>query len=469
MVSSSISNSNALASKRDFTLNFPTKADSKELDFGQFMKKSISTNSSSLSSDINQKVTTIDDSTNTEKYKKASSDVEGTRKDVESYNKDATVSDNIKSNVIDDNKVADVLEQLKYQIKKKFGISDEELVNALANLGITMQDLLQPVNLTNLVTEITGSQSPLALLMNGDLSEQLKTIMEYAANQFETLAKELNVSVDDLKSYFQNVKQTQSNEGMIEQIVEEPQLIDDSKMQVHVTDTPKEVITQKPNYVDSLTQDSVESQDVLEAKNIVSNQNENHGSMAKNNKQSTESKQSLDVVENLTQSIQESFDKIVIDDTDAIQTADVIKQIVQAAKVTATQEFSTIQLQLNPENLGKIQLSVIAKDGLITAHIAAENEAVKKAIENQITVLKENFNNQGIKVDAVEVTIASHGFEANQDLNKEDPNQEAANKKSNKKINLDSMNDLLEDELSDDERRVMNLLNNNNSSVEFSA
>ena len=41
---------------------------------------------------------------------------------------------------------------------------------------------------------------------------------------------------------------------------------------------------------------------------------------------------------------------------------------------------------------------------------------VKAALENQLTALKEQFNNQGIKVEAVEITVQSHGFESEQNL-----------------------------------------------------
>ena len=68
---------------------------------------------------------------------------------------------------------------------------------------------------------------------------------------------------------------------------------------------------------------------------------------------------------------------------------------------------------LNPENLGSVHVTVTAKEGIITAELTATNEAVKKALENQMQILKENFNNQGIKVEAVSVTIESHSFEGN--------------------------------------------------------
>lgn len=74
-------------------------------------------------------------------------------------------------------------------------------------------------------------------------------------------------------------------------------------------------------------------------------------------------------------------------------------------------ENSSIEMQLNPENLGKVYLHIAAtKEGNITAELAVSSETVKTALEAQIADLRTSLNQQGIKVDAVEVAIASHEF-----------------------------------------------------------
>lgn len=44
---------------------------------------------------------------------------------------------------------------------------------------------------------------------------------------------------------------------------------------------------------------------------------------------------------------------------------------------------------LNPERLGSVHVTVSAKNGILTAQIAAQNEQVKTALENQMTTLRE--------------------------------------------------------------------------------
>ena len=95
--------------------------------------------------------------------------------------------------------------------------------------------------------------------------------------------------------------------------------------------------------------------------------------------------------------------------------AKIISQIIDQINVNAKQNITSMEMQLYPEHLGKVTIQVVAKDGGVTAQIQAENENVVKAIEGQISILRDSLNNQGVKIDSIEVTIASHGFEQNLD------------------------------------------------------
>ena len=125
-----------------------------------------------------------------------------------------------------------------------------------------------------------------------------------------------------------------------------------------------------------------------------------------------------------------------------IDVEDIMRQVSQMTRVMVTQAESSIEMQLNPANLGKVYLQVVSREGVVTAQLAAQNEAVKEALENQVAILKENMNQQGIKVEAIEVTIASHEFEQNLEQNQQSlagEQQEAeAQKPSRRNINLNS-------------------------------
>lgn len=478
MVSSSISNSGNVSASKDNSFNFTTKTDSNGLDFKKIITKSKETISSKsalvkdtkdVKDDKNVRDTKdikdVNDDLDTKDVKDAK-DVKDTKDANQKLNKSA---DN-KMDKVDESKLDDLTDAIKDKIKSTFGISDEQLEIALANLGITMQDLLKPVNLTNFVCEITGTKDSLTLLTDSGLSEQFKSVMDFVNTQVNDLAQDMNISLDDLKAFIENAnstKQDQTIDNNENQIQVDENV---SAIKVQSEDASKNINNEETTKTNSNEQSKNDLQSVIETKVTVDSGQDSNESMSKKGNESSEKNHEFSTVtNNLSQSIQNAFDKIVTEGENKINTVDVIKQIVEAAKVTVTQEVSSMEIQLNPENLGKINLSVVAKDGMITAQITAENETVKKAIENQMSVLKENFNNQGIKVEAVEVTIASHSFESNQNLSKDDTNQDTSGKRTNKPLRLDSIEDLQDDELSDDERRVMHLLKSNGNSVEYSA
>jgi flagellar hook-length control protein FliK len=99
---------------------------------------------------------------------------------------------------------------------------------------------------------------------------------------------------------------------------------------------------------------------------------------------------------------------------------------------------------------------------------------VKAIIESQLIQLKENLNEQGLKVQAVEVTVASQQFDRNLDKNgnegaTQDGNPNAP-KKQIRRINLNEL-DMEEDlEDADDAIRIAaEMMARNGNTIDFMA
>ena len=61
-------------------------------------------------------------------------------------------------------------------------------------------------------------------------------------------------------------------------------------------------------------------------------------------------------------------------------------------------------IKLNPEHLGELTLKVsVSQSGAVNASFHSENAQVRTIIENSLVQLRQELNNQGIKVDGVEV------------------------------------------------------------------
>ena len=50
-----------------------------------------------------------------------------------------------------------------------------------------------------------------------------------------------------------------------------------------------------------------------------------------------------------------------------------------------------LEMSLNPESLGKVNLNITSKDGVMTAQITTQNEVSKEALESQLQILKDNI------------------------------------------------------------------------------
>ena len=131
--------------------------------------------------------------------------------------------------------------------------------------------------------------------------------------------------------------------------------------------------------------------------------------------------------------MKDSFADIVTEDTSRVSEADIVNQVIDQIKLSSGRELTSIEVMLNPERLGSVHVTVTAKNGILSAQIAAQNEQVKTALENQVTALKENFQNQGIKVEAVEITVMTHQFEAGQNFGQNESEKKAVRAKDKQK------------------------------------
>ena len=152
--------------------------------------------------------------------------------------------------------------------------------------------------------------------------------------------------------------------------------------------------------------------------------------------------------------------------TDANEIAD---QILDHMKTVTDGDFSDVEMQLHPASLGMVRVHVTNAAGVITASFITENEAVKAAVESQMVRLSEQFEAQGIRVDAVEVTIASHSFEGNLESGKDSSNEESGTPKRTRRINLGDDEDPDTSSLEDDERIAAEMMAANGNKVDYMA
>ena len=378
---------------------------------------------------------------------------------VAKQDKTTVVNNSATTTVNDDNlkeDVAQAVSDIKDKIKETMDVSDEDIENAMEQLGIGIVDLLDPQSVTDLVIALSGNSDSLEFLTDAsavaNLEDIINTVDEVTQNLTETYNIDITSVKDIVKDFENDSDEAVASEQPVNKQITDYQ--DDKQNEKAVTEDTKESIT---DVIAEKTEVKSEAAFTDEKKNDSDThlQDKNNDGIEK-------------ITSDMTQSIQKAFSEVV-DETSAVNEVDIVRQVVEQIKVTTTQQLSSIEVMLNPENLGKVHVAVTAKQGIVTAQLTALNEQVKAALENQMTALKEQFNNQGVKVEAVEITVQSHGFESEQNLEGNNSNQAQQEKKSHRKLDLSSLEGLDESDMTSEEIRAKDAIVNGNSSVEYSA
>ncbi len=371
-----------------------------------------------------------------------------------------TVVNNFATTTVNDDNlkedVAQAVSDIKDKIKETMDVSDEDIENAMEQLGIGIVDLLDPQSVTDLVIALSGNSDSLEFLTDASAVANLEDIINTVDEVTQNLTETYNIDITSVKDIVKDF-QNDSDEAVASEQPVNKQITDyqdDKQNEKAVTEDTKESIT---DVIAEKTEVKSEAAFTDEKKNDPDThlQDKNNDGIEK-------------ITSDMTQSIQKAFSEVV-DETSAVNEVDIVRQVIEQIKVTTTQQLSSIEVMLNPENLGKVHVAVTAKQGIVTAQLTAQNEQVKAALENQMTALKEQFNNQGVKVEAVEITVQSHGFESEQNLEGNNSNQAQQEKKSHRKLDLSSLEGLDESDMTSEEIRAKDAIVNGNSSVEYSA
>ncbi len=465
MVSAAITDAGSVTSSMAKTANVKTQDST--IDFSIVFSKSISNaagkNNSqmqagqNLNKDISYDSTSVSNKTDVSEQTDSVKDTKAeSRKDTDKVSQTGTES------VKDDENVSEKLEEagskVLDKIKENFGLSDEELAEAMEMLGLTLTDLLVPNNITKLIVEATGNQDAMSIVTDSDLSVALMDTMSFLDEQLAEVSGELDIPVEDLKGLINDVALS----GNLEEYVASEE--GDVQSQDYIDEDGRPVVSQKDSSEHETMQDVVARKLTVNKEagapdDSLKNSNDNLKHSEESSKTDHEPHASF---EHVTGQISSTFETAFEAVDSHINPVDVVNQVVNSIKLNNFSELKSIEIQLNPQNLGKVNLMVSVREGVVTAQISTENEQVKRALEGQLSTLRENIEQQGIKVEAVEITVQTNAFEANQQFGDKEPKQDS---KGSRKVRLGGFDISSDDEMPEEE----NVNYNENSSVEYMA
>lgn len=309
-------------------------------------------------------------------------------------------------------------QQVKEKIADTLGITTDELDAALDKLNLTVWDLTDLQNAKQLAMVYENVEDVSELLVDNDLSEKINDLSEKLSQlvsdsmetaKIETVPVDTQPTAKNMENPNENVDDTARQEA--------PTEVADTSIKIKGRDIEKNL--------ENMQKDS-------------SSENEQTALADKKSSEHLTTKFSSENA-NVDGILRDLTDALV-EKTDGVEEARIVSQIIDKINVNAKPGVTSLEIQLYPEHLGKVIVEVSSKDGILNAKIAAETESAKNAIEGQLTLLKDSLNNQGIKVESVEVTIAGHGFEENLEKGNERNDSSSPKKRTIRKDLLDEIN-----------------------------
>jgi flagellar hook-length control protein FliK len=101
------------------------------------------------------------------------------------------------------------------------------------------------------------------------------------------------------------------------------------------------------------------------------------------------------------------------------QMVDIVNQVSEQLRSTVSADTTTMEMQLNPESLGKVYFSVVSKAGVMTATFQVQSEEAKQALESQMYSLRETLEAKNLKVESVDVQVSDFSFTQSNEAQKE--------------------------------------------------
>lgn len=374
----------------------------------------------------------------------------------------------------------DMKDELISTVAEDLNVSEDDLITAMENLGMVWIDLLNQQNLADVAIELNVSADSTELLLNSDFQNALMDVNQILTdaavklgmdvNEFTDIVAQMTLVEPDEAAALNEVAGEALNSTV--QTPEEAETADNGTVKADVVTKADAGQTKDNAY--AVNENAIKSVD--DDMDAAGSSQDFTGSSDRDGEQTdTESNNGILFAQDTDANVMAELNA---DDVNAdyrpymsTDTTELINQIVDNIRLNVSQDTTSIEMQLNPENLGRVYVHLSAKEGTVNAQFTATNEVVKEALEAQIVTLKENLNQAGVKVDAVEITVSSHGFERNleQDQSREEQEgeyQEAAAKQRRRNINMSSMDELA-GVMTEEESLVAQMMRDNGNSVDM--
>ena len=270
------------------------------------------------------------------------------------------------------------------------GIEPEELKAVLQSLDMDVGDLSDRNNVAQLILSLNGTDDISSMLVDNGMLEAFNELNGF----MEEMLEANGMDADAFKAFVQNFNLNVKNENTDENVEEE--ITDEAAGEITDEAADENVPVMKESGPEITVTDNRES-----SESGMLSESEKSAEPVRND---FKEGQAATAVENFIQHLE--ITEEVSETESATNFREIVFQVVEKIKVALNTDSTSLEMRLNPENLGRVSINITSKAGVMTAQINTENRQAKEAIESSLQILKENIEAKVIKVEAVEVRIS---------------------------------------------------------------
>lgn len=105
----------------------------------------------------------------------------------------------------------------------------------------------------------------------------------------------------------------------------------------------------------------------------------------------------------------------------APQEPDFLTQLVERIRMQVQSGESILKIQLKPSSLGRIEIKAETSGNGVLATIVAESPTVKSYLENNLHILQQGFEDQGLKIERIQVAVQESTWQQQASQGSHDP------------------------------------------------
>lgn len=327
--------------------------------------------------------------------------------------------------------------EMKQIVKDILDIDDATLEQTMAALGVVITDLLNPNILQEFVLQVAGGEGNIDFLTNEVLLQNFNNILQALTDFISENENEVMMLMDVLEQPvpFEEVlettvveENTASQEIPVTEMTNENVQAASQSAVKSQTEQPSDnvsrmvekVTVEKTEVVQEVTETPVEQSFSGESQSEqFSEEMSGQDSAAllyadRSDATAVSEMSSNTLFAEQMNTVQGNIEQIVDVNVNGLQRmqqmVDIVNQVSEQIRSTVDASTTTMEMQLNPESLGKVLLTVSAKEGVMTATFKVQSEEARQALESQMYQLRENLEVKNLKVESVDVQISNFSF-----------------------------------------------------------